>query len=88
MSDEITPDPRDFEAIEEEYGKLPPDASDEQRRHHYFLALMLKMIRLHDHGRLPLHLMREWDELRKEEICLKTSLAGLCRSCPPKSSWV
>jgi hypothetical protein len=67
MSDEITPDPRDFEAI---------------------VALMLKMIRLHDHGRLPLHLMREWDELRKEEICLKTSLAGLCRSCQPKSSWV
>ncbi len=76
MSDEtITPDPRDLEAIEEEYGRLAPDASEEQRRHHYFLALMLKMIRLHDHGRLPLHLMREWDELRKAELSLKSRLA-------------
>jgi hypothetical protein len=67
MSDEIIPDPRDFEAIEQEHGKLPPDASDELRKHHYCLALMLKIIRLHDNGRLPLHLMREWDEIRQGE---------------------
>jgi hypothetical protein len=67
MSDEIILDPRDFEAIEQEHGKLPPDASDELRKHHYCLALMLKIIRLHDNGRLPLHLMREWDEIRQGE---------------------
>lgn len=70
MSNEIViPDPRDFAAIEEEYGKLPADASEDQRKHHYTLALMLKLIRLHDHGRLPLHLMREWDEIRKGDGC-------------------
>jgi hypothetical protein len=67
MSNEIVPDPRDFEAIEEEHGKLPPNASEEQRRRHYCLALILKMIRLHDHGRLPLDLMRGWDEIREGE---------------------
>ena len=31
MSNEIViPDPRDFAAIEEEYGKLPADASEDQ----------------------------------------------------------
>ena len=64
---EIIPDPEDFEAIEQEHGTLPPDASDEQNRRRYCLALMLKMIRLHDHGRLPLELMREWDEIREWE---------------------
>ena len=67
MSNEIIPDPQDFEAIEQEHGRLPSDASDEQRKHHYCLALMLKMIRLHEHGRLPLHLMREMDRIWEGE---------------------
>ena len=65
MRDEIIPERRDFEVIEEEYGRLPPDAPQKQIRRHYFLALTLKMVRLHDHGRLPLHLMREMDAIRK-----------------------
>jgi hypothetical protein len=65
MSTEIIPDQRDFKAIEQEHGRLPPDASDEQRRHRYSLALMLKMIRLHENGKLPLHLMREMDRIRE-----------------------
>jgi hypothetical protein len=67
MSNDIIPDARDFEAIEQEHGRLPADASDEQKKRRYCLALMLKMIRLHDHGRLPLHQMREWDEIREGE---------------------
>jgi hypothetical protein len=65
MRNEIIPDPGDFKTIEEEYGRLPPDAPEKQIRRHYFLALTHKMIRLHDHGRLPLHLMREMDAIRK-----------------------
>jgi len=67
MSNEIIPDPQDLEAIEHEHGRLPPDATDEQRRHHYCLAQMLKMIRLYEHGRLPLNLMREMDKIREGE---------------------
>ena len=64
MSNQIIPDPQDFRAIESEHGRLPPDATAEQRKHHYCLAVMLKMIRLYEQGRLPLSLMREMDEIR------------------------
>jgi hypothetical protein len=67
MGDEITPDPRDFEAIESEHGKLPVDATDEQIRRHYCLAQMLKMIRLYDHGKLSLDLMRKLDNIREDK---------------------
>jgi hypothetical protein len=67
MSNQIIPDPQDFEAIKHEHGGLPPDATDEQRGHHYSLALMLKLIRLYEHGRLPLNLMREMDKIREEK---------------------
>jgi hypothetical protein len=65
MGDVIIPDPQDFEAIEHEHGRPPPDATDEQRRRHYCLAQMLKMIRLYEHGKLPLNLMRELDNIRE-----------------------
>jgi hypothetical protein len=57
MSNQIIPDPEDFQAIESEYGTL-------QRDRHICLAVMLKMIRLYEHGRLPLPLMREIDQIR------------------------
>jgi hypothetical protein len=62
---EIIPDPEDIEAIEHEHGRLPSDASEKQRRRRYCLALMLKMIRLYDHGKLPLNLMREFENIRQ-----------------------
>jgi hypothetical protein len=65
MSNHIIPDPQDFQAIESEYGTLPADATDEQRNRQYRLALMLKMVRLYEHGRLPLTMMREIDEIRE-----------------------
>jgi hypothetical protein len=67
MSNQIIPDPDDFQAIESEYGRLRPDASDEQRSRHYCFALALKMVRLYEHGRLPLRLMREMDKIRAGE---------------------
>ena len=63
MPDDITPDTRDFQAIEQEHGRLRANASDEERQRYYYLALMLKMIRLHEHGRLPLPLMHEMDSI-------------------------
>ena len=65
MNTEIIPDPEDFQAIEEEHGKLPAGTTEELRRHHYCLAQMLKMIRLYDNGKLPLNLMREMDKIRE-----------------------
>ena len=65
MSTEIIPDAQDFQAVEQEHGRLAPGATEEQRRHHYCLAQMLKMIRLYEHGKLPLTLMREMDEIRE-----------------------
>jgi hypothetical protein len=67
MSNQIIPDPEDFQAIESEYGRLPTDASDEQRSRHYCFALTLKMVRLYEHGRLPLSLLREMDRIRAGE---------------------
>ena len=67
MGDEIIPDPRDFEAIENEHGRLSVDATDEQIRRNYCLAQMLKMIRLYDHGKLSLDLMRKLDNIREEK---------------------
>jgi len=64
MSNQIIPDPEDFQAIESEYGTLRPNATEEQRNRHICLAVMLKMIRLYEHGRLPLPLMREKDQIR------------------------
>jgi hypothetical protein len=66
MGNEIIPDPQDFEAIEHEHGRLPPNATDEQRQRHYCLAQMLKMIRLYDHGKLSLDLMRKLDNIRED----------------------
>jgi hypothetical protein len=65
MGNEIIPDPQGFEAIEHEHGRLPPNATGEQRRRHYYPAQMLKMIRLYEHGKLPLNLMRELDNIRE-----------------------
>ena len=65
MSTEIIPDPQDFQAIEQEHGKLPPGATEELRQHHYCLAQMLKMIRLYDNGKLPITLIREMDKIRE-----------------------
>jgi hypothetical protein len=65
MNNHIIPDPQDFLAVESEYGKLSANASDEQKNRHYCLALTLKLIRLYDHGRLPLNIMREMDRIRE-----------------------
>jgi hypothetical protein len=67
MSNQIIPDAEDFQAIESEYGRLPPNASDDQRSRHYCFALTLKMVRLYEHGQLPLGLMREMDKIRAGE---------------------
>jgi hypothetical protein len=64
---EIKPDPQDYEAIEREYGRLPPNASVAQRADHYRLAQANKLIRLYEQGRLPLAAMRALDALAKKK---------------------
>jgi hypothetical protein len=61
----IKPDAQDFEAVARQFGDLPENAS-EQRADHYLLAQATKLLRLYDHGKLPLKLMREIDEISRK----------------------
>jgi hypothetical protein len=63
----IEPDYQDHEAIEAEYGRLPDDATIGQMAERYRYAQVRKMIRLWEHGKLPVELMRELDEIRNRK---------------------
>jgi hypothetical protein len=41
----IAPDQEDYEAVEQRYGKLPTNATDEQAAHRYRLAQVNKLMR-------------------------------------------
>jgi len=62
----IEPDPQDYKAIEREHGVLPSSATVEQHAYRYQLAQAQKLIRLYEHGKLPLALMREMDRIRRD----------------------
>ena len=58
---EIVPDWQDLRHVARERGgpRSPEDAAE-----HYRFAQARKLIRLYEHGRLPLALMRQMDEIR------------------------
>jgi len=61
------PDKQDIERVEREEGPLPENASDEQLAHRYWLYQAAKLIRLYEHGKLPLALMREMDQIPRSK---------------------
>ena len=63
----IKPDQQDIETVEREEGPLPENASDEQLAHRYHLYQATKLIRLYEHGKLPLALMRGMDKIPRSK---------------------
>ena len=68
MTDQpIKPDAEDYAAIDAEHGVLAADATNEQCGHYYRLAQARKLLRLYDHERLPVELIRGIDRVKKEK---------------------
>ena len=63
----LVPDPEDYLAVERTQGNLPVNATDEQTAERFRLAQAHKLIRLYEHGRLPLDVMRAIDAILQTE---------------------
>jgi hypothetical protein len=61
MNLDIVPDRQDMDAVDQQHGRphTPREAIE-----HYRFAQARKLVRLYEHGRLPLVLMRQLDEIR------------------------
>jgi hypothetical protein len=63
MSLKITPNLQDFARVQALCGRLPDEASDEERVERYRLMQTAKLIRLWEHGLLPVEVMGELDRI-------------------------
>ena len=59
----IIPNLQDYAAIDARCGRLPDDASYDVRLKRFQLAQNVKLVRLWDHGLLPVEMMREMDRI-------------------------
>jgi len=61
----IVPEERDIRLVDQQYGRLPENASDKRHAERYRLYQAQALIRLWKAGKLPLDQLRGFDELAR-----------------------